>query len=85
MKRALELSFFIFIPAVIIGAVGGLLGAIFIFTHLKASKLRRKLFSRIDNQHLLRLAQVLEVVLIAVCNSSFHSAPNHLLGFVLRF
>lgn len=66
MKHDLNLSLLIFIPALIIGAVGGLLGAVFIFIHLKASKLRRKLFSYIQSTQVQNVLKLFEVILIAV-------------------
>jgi hypothetical protein len=66
MKRTLHLSLLIFLPATFIGAIGGLLGAMFIFMHLKASKFRRRLFSCFGSPTVQNILKLIEVLVIAV-------------------
>jgi len=66
MKEILDLNLIIIIPAAFIGVLGGLLGALFIFLHLKVAKYRRMVISSIQNKRFQDFIKLSEAVILAV-------------------
>jgi hypothetical protein len=66
MKEQLRLNLLIIFPTILIGIIGGLSGAFFIFWHLKAARFRRKLLAKVSRNEILNAIKVLEPMLVAV-------------------
>ncbi|XP_042320510.1 chloride channel protein C-like [Sceloporus undulatus] len=66
VKNLLDMSILAFIPAIFLGVLGGLLGALFVFLNIKVNKFRMWFFSRIPKTSLRRAMKLLEVVLVLV-------------------
>lgn len=83
-KTTLKLTVLIFIPAVIIGIMGGFLGSLYIFMHLKMAKIRRRILKKIKGPRNTNIFKLLEVVILCVSVSyyqSFHILLRLLLSF----
>ncbi|KAG2469274.1 LTBP3 protein, partial [Polypterus senegalus] len=61
-----DMSILAFIPAVIIGIIGGLLGSAFVFLNINLNKFRRKMFGKIKNVYIKKFCQLMEVQIILV-------------------
>ncbi|KAI0238342.1 Chloride channel protein D [Lamellibrachia satsuma] len=61
---ALTLNIAVFIPAALLGAIGGLLGAAFTIMHLKIIRLRRRMYIYIKHKSLQNIVKVFEPVVI---------------------
>ncbi|XP_039624939.1 chloride channel protein C-like [Polypterus senegalus] len=59
-----DMSILAFIPAVIIGIIGGLLGSAFVFLNINLNKFRRKMFGKIKNVYIKKFCQLMEVQII---------------------
>ena len=57
-----------FIPTLIIGTVGGLLGAVFTILNLKMTRGRKRLLSKINTEWAQKMVRILEPALIMVCH-----------------
>lgn len=66
VKNLLDMSVLAFVPAIFLGILGGLLGALFVFLNIKINKLRMWFFSTIPKTSLRKTAKLLEAVLILV-------------------
>ncbi|XP_008113070.2 chloride channel protein C [Anolis carolinensis] len=66
VKNLLDMSILAFIPAIFIGVLGGLLGALFVFLNIKINKFRMWFFKRIPKTSLRRVTKLLETVLVLV-------------------
>ena len=66
MKEDLRLNLIIVIPTIILGILGGLSGALFIFIHLKSARFRRKLLAKLTRPEVLNLVKVIEPVIVTV-------------------
>ncbi|XP_072855019.2 chloride channel protein C [Pogona vitticeps] len=66
VKNLLDMSVLAFIPAIFLGILGGLLGALFVSLNIKINKLRMLVFSRILKIPLRKATKLLETVLILV-------------------
>ncbi|XP_063781300.1 chloride channel protein C-like [Pseudophryne corroboree] len=66
VKDLLDMSVLAFIPSIIIGVIGGLFGALFVFLNVKINKGRLKLFNSISHKHLRQLCKLLESLLLLV-------------------
>lgn len=67
VKNGLSINILTFIPAAVLGVIGGLTGALFTFLNLKIVKTRINLLARVQSKlskHILRLG---EPILIMVC------------------
>jgi chloride channel 7 len=66
MKVKLELSLSVFIPTLILGVLGGLLGSLYIFMHLKMAQFRRSVLRKFTRVEFSNAFKVVEVVLLCV-------------------
>ncbi|RDD45840.1 Chloride channel protein A [Trichoplax sp. H2] len=64
VKKEISLNILAFIPSLIIGMIGGLLGALFTFLNLKIARSRRRLVGRFKSTWVKNLIRVSEVTLI---------------------
>lgn len=55
-----------FIPTIIIGAIGGMLGAAFTIMNLKMTRGRKRLLAKMGNPHLQKVFRVCEPAFIMV-------------------
>ena len=55
-----------FIPTVIIGIIGGVLGALFTFINLKIARGRKRLLSKITNGAAQKIVRLAEPIIIIV-------------------
>ncbi|NWI10567.1 CLCB protein, partial [Crypturellus soui] len=62
----LDMSVLAFIPTILLGVLGGLLGALFVSLNLKINKLRIQFFNSIPKSSLRKTSKLLETVLILV-------------------
>jgi chloride channel 7 len=65
VTQGIAVNIIAFIPTVIIGIIGGILGALFTFFNLKFAKGRKRLLSKIPNvvaQKILRMAEPIIVI-----------------------
>ncbi|KAH0617732.1 hypothetical protein JD844_016255 [Phrynosoma platyrhinos] len=92
VKNLLDMSILAFIPAIFLGVLGGLLGALFVFLNIKINKIRMWFFSRIPKTSHRRAMKLLEAVLVLVLTLTatvylpyfFHCTPvNNLPTFDL--
>ena len=60
------MNIIMFIPTVIIGCIGGVLGGLFVFCTLKMARLRRSFISKFTNQWHQKIARVTEPCVIVV-------------------
>nr|XP_056710733.1 chloride channel protein D-like [Euleptes europaea] len=87
VKNLLDMSVLAFVPAIFLGILGGLLGALFVFLNIKINKLRMWFFSTIPKTSLRKTAKLLEAVLILVLTITatvyvpyfFHCTPVKIL------
>nr|XP_025958771.1 chloride channel protein D-like [Dromaius novaehollandiae] len=70
VKDLLDMSVLAFIPTILLGILGGLLGALFVSLNLKINKLRMQLFNSIPKSSLRKTSKLLETVLILVCTTT---------------
>ncbi|XP_073241792.1 chloride channel protein C-like [Porites lutea] len=66
ISHGIGLNILAFIPTVIIGIIGGLLGAVFTFINLKIARFRRSQISKIKSKQWKNIAKISEPVLIMV-------------------
>ncbi|XP_075069599.1 chloride channel protein C-like [Mixophyes fleayi] len=66
VKDLLDMSVLAFIPSIVLGVIGGLLGALFVFLNVKINKVRLKLFNSIPHKHLRQLSKLLETLFLLV-------------------
>ncbi|XP_018425385.1 PREDICTED: chloride channel protein C-like isoform X1 [Nanorana parkeri] len=64
VKDLLDMSVLAFIPCVILGVIGGLLGALFVFLNVRINKVRQKLFNSISHKLLRQLSKLLETLFL---------------------
>ncbi|XP_077348792.1 chloride channel protein C-like isoform X2 [Lithobates pipiens] len=64
VKDFLDMSVLAFIPCIIIGVIGGLLGALFVFLNVRINKVRLKLFNSISHKLLRQLSKLLETLVL---------------------
>ncbi|XP_053323002.1 chloride channel protein C-like isoform X2 [Spea bombifrons] len=66
VKELLDMSVLAFIPTIIIGVIGGVLGAFFVFLNVQINKVRMKLFNAVSNKCLRQISKLLETLLLLV-------------------
>jgi chloride channel 7 len=49
IEDGIDINILAIIPSVLLGVMGGLLGSLFVFLHLKFAKLRRRIQANISN------------------------------------
>jgi len=65
LGSAIPVNLIMFVPALLIGIIGGILGAIFTILNIKMAKIRRRIFSRLRHavaQKILRFFEPLVIV-----------------------
>ena len=55
-----------FIPTVVLGCIGGVLGSMFVFLNLKIARLRRKVLSKTNSDTMKKIIRFAEPCLIMV-------------------
>ncbi|KAE8598725.1 hypothetical protein XENTR_v10016914 [Xenopus tropicalis] len=66
VKDLLNISVLAVIPTIILGIIGGLLGALFVFINVRINKLRMKIFTSVPHKFLRQLTKLLDTLLILV-------------------
>ncbi|XP_069477130.1 chloride channel protein C-like [Ambystoma mexicanum] len=66
IKNLLDMSVLAFIPTIIIGILGGLLGALFVSLNIRINKSRMRFFNMIQNESLKKVSKLCEALLIVV-------------------
>ncbi|XP_078541795.1 chloride channel protein C-like [Lissotriton helveticus] len=66
IKTLLDMSVLAFIPTIIIGTLGGLLGALFVYINIHINKSRMRLFNMIQSEILKKASKLCEALLIVV-------------------
>ncbi|NXL89457.1 CLCB protein, partial [Alectura lathami] len=87
VKNLLDMHVLAFVPAILLGMLGGLLGALFVFLNIKINRLRMQFFNSIPKSSLRKTSKLLETVLILVI-ANLGSGRNFRLldvGCVLSF
>ncbi|XP_075350739.1 chloride channel protein D-like isoform X3 [Mycteria americana] len=70
VKNLLDMNVLAFIPTILLGMLGGLLGALFVSLNIKINKLRMQFFNSIPKLYLRKTSKLLETVLILVCTTT---------------
>ncbi|KAM9223217.1 chloride channel protein C-like [Leptosomus discolor] len=70
VKNLLDMNVLVFIPTILLGMLGGLLGALFVSLNIKINKLRMQFFNSIPKLSLRKASKLLETVLILVCTTT---------------
>ncbi|XP_014792391.1 PREDICTED: chloride channel protein C-like [Calidris pugnax] len=70
VKNLLDVNVLAFIPTILLGMLGGLLGALFVSLNTKINKLRMRFFNSIPKLSLRKTSKLLETVLILVCTTT---------------
>ncbi|XP_030070085.1 chloride channel protein C isoform X2 [Microcaecilia unicolor] len=66
VKNLLDMSVLAFIPTIIIGIMGGLLGALFVSLNIKINALRGRIFDAIERESIRKISKLLEALLVLV-------------------
>lgn len=66
VKNLLDMHVFAFIPTILLGMLGGLLGALFVSLNIKINKLRMRFFNSIPKSSVRKTSKLLETMLILV-------------------
>ncbi|KAM4706226.1 chloride channel protein C-like [Rhinophrynus dorsalis] len=66
VKDLLDISVLAFIPTIILGIIGGVLGALFVFLNVRINKVRMKMFNSIQQKCPRQLCKLLETLLLLV-------------------
>ncbi|KAL5258787.1 hypothetical protein ACHWQZ_G009296 [Mnemiopsis leidyi] len=71
VENYIPLNLLVFLPAILLGGIGGILGALFTFLNLKIVRVRKQLQERCSsNKHLLSFVKIFEPLLIMVIVST---------------
>uniref|UniRef100_A0A2C9L8U2 Chloride channel protein n=1 Tax=Biomphalaria glabrata TaxID=6526 RepID=A0A2C9L8U2_BIOGL len=71
VDEAVDINILMFIPSVVIGAIGGVLGSLFTIINLKIHRYRKRLLASITSTWLVRIIRLLEPALIMLIMSTF--------------
>jgi chloride channel 7 len=66
LGNAIPVNVIMFLPAMLLGFMGGILGAIFTITNLKISRFRRRVLGRVKRPLVQKMLRFLEPPLIMV-------------------
>ncbi|XP_064648875.1 H(+)/Cl(-) exchange transporter 7-like isoform X2 [Lineus longissimus] len=66
VTKAIPVNLMMFMPAVVLGIMGGVLGALFTVLNLKIRRIRRLINSKIKNKHLEKLNKFCETIVIMI-------------------
>ena len=67
LGNAIPVNVIMFLPATVLGMLGGVFGATFTITHLKISRLRRRILTKLRKPCLQKIVRFVEPLLIMVC------------------
>ncbi|KAM9200256.1 chloride channel protein C-like [Mergus octosetaceus] len=70
VKNLLDMHVLAFIPTILLGMLGGLLGALFVSLNIKINKLRMRFFNSIPKSSVRKTSKLLETMLILVCTTT---------------
>ncbi|KAM9387411.1 chloride channel protein C-like [Phaethornis superciliosus] len=70
VENLLDINILAFIPTILLGMLGGLLGALFVSLNIKINKLRMQLSNSIPKSSLRKTSKLLETVFILVCTTT---------------
>ncbi|OXB55684.1 hypothetical protein ASZ78_003816, partial [Callipepla squamata] len=70
VKNLLDVHVLAFIPTILLGMLGGLLGALFVSLNIKINKLRMQFFNSLPKSPLSKTNKLLETVLILICTTT---------------
>ncbi|KAM6278094.1 chloride channel protein C-like [Spheniscus humboldti] len=70
VKNLLDMNVLAFVPTILLGMLGGLLGALFVSLNIKINKLRMQFFNSIPKLSLRKTSKLLETVFILVCTTT---------------
>ena len=76
MTEPIQIHILILLPAIVLGIVGGLLGAFFTQFNVWIVRNRKKLLSKIKNQNLQGVCRMLETILLVVSEKGKNSKEN---------
>ncbi|NXP45168.1 CLCB protein, partial [Heliornis fulica] len=86
VKNLLDMNVLAFVPAILLGMLGGLLGALFVSLNIKINKLRMQFFNSIPKSSLRKPSKLMETVLILVTSPLVrHLEDIHLNLFTATF
>ncbi|XP_022340708.1 chloride channel protein C-like isoform X1 [Crassostrea virginica] len=66
IERGIDVNILMFIPTIIIGLIGGLLGAVFTILHLKMTRGRKRLLANIQSEWLQKILRIFEPAVIII-------------------
>ena len=66
IKEGVDINILMFIPAVIIGVIGGLMGSLFTIVNLKIHRLRKRNLAAIKKPWLVKFVRLAEPALVMV-------------------
>lgn len=66
IERGIDVNILMFIPTIIIGLIGGLLGAVFTILHLKMTRGRKRFLANIKSEWLQKILRIFEPAVIIV-------------------
>ncbi|OXB75113.1 UNVERIFIED_CONTAM: hypothetical protein H355_003191 [Colinus virginianus] len=70
VKNLLDVHVLAFIPTILLGMLGGLLGALFVSLNIKINRLRMQFFNSLPKSSLSKTNKLLETVLILICTTT---------------
>ncbi|XP_077983366.1 chloride channel protein C-like [Glandiceps talaboti] len=66
VRKGLDVNILLFIPTVVLGIMGGLLGALFVFINLKLARLRRLVMRKLSQSWIQNIARWIEPCIIII-------------------
>jgi len=69
VARAIPVNFIMFLPAILLGVIGGVLGSMFTIVNVKIARLRRRLMAKIKGARRQQIIRIAEPVVIMVSAS----------------
>lgn len=70
MNTKLDVNILTFIPSVLLGAIGGILGSLFTFINLKIARSRRQLLSKVNGPQKKKIIRFIEPCIILVSKNT---------------
>ena len=66
VSKGISVNIIAFIPAALLGIIGGILGAIFTFINLKIARARKRLLAKVPNRRQQQIIRMAEPIIIMV-------------------
>lgn len=66
ISEGIDVNILMFLPTVVIGIVGGILGALFTFLNLKFARMRKRLLATVQRLWVQKVARMVEPVIVMV-------------------